>query len=452
MERKDEARNEGSRGYIHERIIPRKKTKKVLLIIAATIGLAFVFGGVAAVTFSAGQRLLFRDNSEAAEPIVIARDDTTEAETPETLPEIIEETEAETVIETEAAEEESVPDEKEEAEVIETENAGDETEDTESAQEEEAASASESVSGLKTLYEKAKDAFLTVTASIETDSDWFGTQVVSRKEIFGVMAVNSEDSIFILTDAGAIPEDAALSAVIHDRQVPLEIQETDAITHLCVLKADKALLPEDVTVLELGNSFDLDAADDVYMFGAPFGFPGAMDRGIVTYAADREAATDGYAQLLYTDMQRAYGGSAVLLNSNGQIVGWMSDYSAGRGNIAVACGISPLKYIIEDLCIGASTAYLGVNCKNVFEEDAKDSGIPAGLYVTEVIEESPAYTAGIQTGDILVSVNGKTLSDNHVLQLRLDDLQADSDVTIKIKRKSAEAYEETELPVHLGGR
>lgn len=441
MDTKDDMKNGGSREYIHERVVLRKKSKRFIVILSATVGLALIFGCVAAVMFSLGRSLLEPTVSDAANPIVIARDDTPETSEPATEMSASESPEdSEAASSGEAAEQQApvLPDLSESESEPENADTVPETDGLTSV--------------LKTVYGETKDAFLTIIASIETDSDWFDTQVVNRIELFGVMAVDSEDSIFILTDAGAIPEGAALSAEICGQMLPLEIQEIDLISNLCILRADRSQIDREPVVLKLGNSFDVEVTDEVYMFGAPFGVPGAVDRGIITRSEDAEPVADGYVQLLYTDMQRAYGGSAVLLNADGEIIGWMSDYSAGRGSSAVVCGISPLKYIIEDLCSGTSTAYFGVDCLTVSEADAIDFDVPAGLYVEKVLESSPAYLAGIQPGDILVSINGKSLPDNHVLQLRLDDLQASDEVTVTIRRKSAEDFEELDVPVKLGGR
>ena len=189
------------------------------------------------------------------------------------------------------------------------------------------------------------------------------------------------------------------------------------------------------------------------MAGAQYGYAGACSAGTITFIHDYVDVTDGYAQYLYTDLLRSAGGSAVLLNMEGEIVGWVSDCTCiDDSPMVIACGISPLKYLIEDICSGKDTAYLGVDCVTVTAAEAEAAGVPAGLYVQQVLSYSAAEEYGIKPGDRITSINGRSVTDSHTLQVRIDEIQSGQNVIVEIERRAVEGYEPMALEIRFGSR
>lgn len=79
-------------------------------------------------------------------------------------------------------------------------------------------------------------------------------------------------------------------------------------------------------------------------------------------------------------------------------------------------------------------------------------GIPLGIYVTESIQDGPAYNAGIQNGDIIVNIGGKDIATIRDYQNETESLNPDSVVTVVVQRKAIEEYKELEYQVTIGAR
>ena len=108
--------------------------------------------------------------------------------------------------------------------------------------------------------------------------------------------------------------------------------------------------------------------------------------------------------------------------------------------------------MLEDLCSGESTAYLGVRCLTVNMEKAEETGLPTGLYVTEVDENSPAYMMGIQAGDRIISINDKDINDSRTLQNVLDELTSGKETVLMIERQGKAGDEPLKVVLFVGKR
>ena len=97
-------------------------------------------------------------------------------------------------------------------------------------------------------------------------------------------------------------------------------------------------------------------------------------------------------------------------------------------------------------------AFQSVRCREISEYESLINGIPAGLYIEEVEEDSPAFSGGLHAGDCMTSLNGYTISGNHILQVRMDDLLPGQEVPVIVERLTPDGYEPLELRIIMGSR
>lgn len=427
----EEQEQNRKRKFIQETIVPRKRVKRILAIVGAVVGLGLLFGLMSGVAFSISRNIFGEDEESGTSPvpIVIARDETTEAESETRAPRTTESTETEA----ESTEDESTPSSETESET-----------ETETEPETEAT--------LRSVYMSVRDCF-TVLSSVRDDAkDFFDQPIVTRTESFGVFIAETEETVLILTDIRSFPSESTIYANVFGTEVEAVPVKADSRTGLLVLQIWKTDFNTDVPVIALGNSFTVGVGQDVYMIGAPDFRAISVDEGKITYIETDEPVTDGYIQHIYTNMTRSQHGTAALIDEKGALIGWVSDYACGNETGVSAAGISPMKYLVEDLCSGVETAYLGVICEHLSGVEAAAYGIPSGLYVMAVEENSPAYLAGIQTGDRIVSMNERMLLGNYYLAKHLDELSPGAEVTVVIQRAGTEGFEELEMNVTLGSR
>lgn len=189
--------------------------------------------------------------------------------------------------------------------------------------------------------------------------------------------------------------------------------------------------------------------------GSPMGFPNSVNYGYITYINKNVEVVDGHETICYTDMAAVENGGGVLLNMQGQIIGWITgeNKSSTLTDYAAAIGISDLKYIIEDLLAGRSTAYLGVKGLEVDYTEAKERGVTTGFYVSEVVQGSPAYGIGIQPSDIIVKIGEQEILGTGDFQKAMDEVEAGTSVPVIISRKNPLGeYQEETLEITFTGR
>lgn len=195
---------------------------------------------------------------------------------------------------------------------------------------------------------------------------------------------------------------------------------TDPANDIAVVKIDKSGLP----AITAGNSDALQQGQLVVAVGSPLGFEQTVTAGIVsalhrTVAADSESGQGAtvLTDLIQTDAPINPGNSGgALCDSNGALIGinaLIASQSGGSEGIGFAIPINTAKKVADDLIAGrdVSHPYIGVQSQTVSEEIATQYKLPVtqGAYVTYVAEGSPAQKAGIQTGDIIVAIDGQAV-------------------------------------------
>jgi serine protease Do len=143
----------------------------------------------------------------------------------------------------------------------------------------------------------------------------------------------------------------------------------------------------------------------------------------------------------------------VLFNLQGEVIGIItSSDKAGTDmkNMIVAYGITELKKIIEKMSNGSQVAYLGITGLDVTEDANIKQGVPYGAFVRDVTLDSPAMLAGIQSGDVITEMNGKTViqfSDYTSILMQMEPGQM---AELTVMRQSQNEYKEMEFSIELG--
>ena len=205
-----------------------------------------------------------------------------------------------------------------------------------------------------------------------------------------------------------------------------KIVGVDTSTDLAVLKIDGGPYP----AIEIGSSKDLQVGQFVMAVGSPFGLEKTVTSGIVS-ALQRSESAQGqsrndittYTNLIQTDAAINPGNSGgALVDERGRLVGINSLIQAPTGSVGAAqsSGIGfaiPVDFAmsIADQLIATGHAthpYLGVSTETVDEYVAAQFGlnVRSGALVRFVSPSSPAQTAGIKPGDIIVKVGDQTIT------------------------------------------
>lgn len=222
----------------------------------------------------------------------------------------------------------------------------------------------------------------------------------------------------------------------------------DETTDLAVIKIDK----NGLTAAEFGASKELKVGELAVAIGNPLGqeLAGSVTVGYVS-ALNRKLTTDGRTyKLVQTDAAINPGNSGgALVNSQGQVIG-INTVKIGATEvegIGFAIPSDDALPIIKELIENKKIVrpYIGLSGINVDKNTAKLNNIVEGIYVAQVLVNTPAAKAGIQKGDIIISIEGKDVKTMEELNEIKNSKKIGDEITLKINR----AGKEMEIKVTL---
>ena len=286
-----------------------------------------------------------------------------------------------------------------------------------------------------------------VSIKVEYDVNYFGMTKATAGSGSGVII--SEDG-YILTNNHVISSadsssfyqvsDAkSITVKIYgdETEYPAEIVGTDSQTDLAVLKIDKTGLQ----AAELGDSSSVQIGEFVLAIGNPYNLDFSVTAGIIS-ALNREMTVDSTTyKVIQADCAINSGNSGgALVNSKGQVIGITTLKLSGTGIEGVSFAIpindtiSIYKTLIEKGKI--SRPFVGVSGLDIDESTAIRNGLTKGIYVDSVVSGSSAEKAGIKSGDVIVSFDGKDISTMDELNEIKNTKNIGDNVEIKFYRKS----------------
>ncbi len=216
---------------------------------------------------------------------------------------------------------------------------------------------------------------------------------------------------------------------------------TDKYTDIAVIKIDADNLP----VAVLGNSDDVEVGHIVFAIGAPLNLRSTMTQGIVS-ALGRNIGIIGDAygieNFIQTDAAVNPGNSGgPLVNINGEVVGIntaIATTNARYQGYSFAIPLNLAKQVATDLIKYGKfrRGFLGVQIRPVDAVYAKAAGLDKtkGVAVESVTKDAAADKAGVEYGDIILSVDGKDVNSTQELQTLIASKHPGSTVTLKIWR------------------
>ncbi|MBQ7563190.1 MAG: trypsin-like peptidase domain-containing protein [Lachnospiraceae bacterium] len=283
----------------------------------------------------------------------------------------------------------------------------------------------------------------------------------------GIILGENDTELLIMTNNHVVEGAKELSVAFIDEEVyAATVKGTapdDDLAVIAVKKEDiKDSTMEKIAIADIGNSETLKLGQPVVAIGNALGYGQSVTAGIVS-ALNRDVTIDNTEyNLIQTDAAINPGNSGgALLNLQGQVVGINSAKfaSAQVEGMGFAIPISDAMPILEQLMNRATRdkidederGYLGIANNIDLPKDYADAlGIPTGVYITEVIKDSPAEKAGLLKGDVLKKFDGIAVSDMTSLKEQMQYYKAGEKVELLILRSDDGEYKEKTVEVTLG--
>jgi serine protease Do len=214
-------------------------------------------------------------------------------------------------------------------------------------------------------------------------------------------------------------------------------------------RTDVALIHIDVKqallALPLGDSDAVRPGDWVVAIGNPFGLGGSVTAGIVS-ARQREINAGPYDDFIQTDASINKGNSGgPMFNMAGEVIGINTAiFSPSGGSVGIGFAVPSAlaRHVIEQIREYGRTrrGWLGVNIQTVTDELAEGLKLPRpnGALVSNVAEGSPAATAGIEKGDVILKFDGRDVGEMRRLPRIVADTPIDKTVDVLLWRQGRE--------------
>lgn len=222
----------------------------------------------------------------------------------------------------------------------------------------------------------------------------------------------SADGI-ILTNAHVVRDAKEVTVKLTDRrEFKAKVLGSDPKTDVAVLKIAASNLP----VVVFGKTSDLKVGEWVLAIGSPYGFENSVSAGVVS-AKGRALPDDSFVPFIQTDVAVNPGNSGgPLFNARGEVVGINSQIfsqTGGYQGLSFAIPIDVAARIKDQIVATGKVAHarLGVTVQEVNQSLADSFKLdkPEGALIANVEAGGPAEKAGLKSGDVIRSINGKPI-------------------------------------------
>lgn len=276
--------------------------------------------------------------------------------------------------------------------------------------------------------------------------EFFGEQFNNRQgapstretHALGSGFIVSEDGV-VVTNHHVIADADEIEVVFQDgKRYPAKLKGSDKKTDIAVLQIET---DNPLPYVNFGDSDTADVGDWVIAIGNPFGLGGSVSVGIVS-ARGRDIRSGPYDDFIQTDATINRGNSGgPLFNTRGEVIGVNSAiYSPTGGSVGIGFSIPSelVANIVAQLNDNGAVerGWLGVHIQTVSDEIADGLGLDDayGALVSDVVDDSPAERAGLQTGDVIITYDDERIDKMRDLPRLVANTAANSEVVLGIWR------------------
>jgi serine protease DegQ len=263
--------------------------------------------------------------------------------------------------------------------------------------------------------------------------------------------VNSEG--YILTNNHVVEAADEIEVALADgRKAVAKVVGNDPETDLAVVKINLPNLP----AITLGHVEEAGVGDVVLAIGNPFGVGQTVTMGIISALGRNHLGINTFENFIQTDAAINPGNSGgALIDTNGNLLGINTAiYSRSGGSLGIgfAIPVSTVKTVMDSIIANGQVVrgYIGVEPQDITPELAENFGLNtrSGAIIAGVVKGGPADKAGVRPGDILVSVEGKPVTDMTEMLNLISQLVPGNKARVTVVRGSRQST----LDVTIGKR
>lgn len=257
--------------------------------------------------------------------------------------------------------------------------------------------------------------------------------------------INSDGQI--LTNAHVVDGADTVEVVLKDgRTFQGKVLGTDPLTDVAVIKIEADNLP----TVPLGDSEQLRPGEWAIAIGNPLGLDNTVTTGIISATgrtSSQVGVPDKRVEFIQTDAAINPGNSGgPLLNADGEVIGMNTAIIQGAQGLGFAVPITTVQEIAQQLSEQGKVEhpYLGIQMVTLTPElkeninSNPNAGFKVeadqGVLIAQVVRNSPADRAGLRAGDIILGIEGKSVTDGRDVQKAVQKTEVGGSLEIELRR------------------
>ncbi len=311
-----------------------------------------------------------------------------------------------------------------------------------------------------TVAQKVMPSIVSITGTYVTTYDyWFNSyQQESTGAGSGIIIGKDDQYLYLATNYHVVQNAKSLSVTFVDgKSADATVKGYVENNDIAVVTVKLSDISDDtlneIKEIQVGSSDDLAVGDPCVAIGNALGYGQSVTVGYIS-ALNREiSASDETVKVLQTDAAINPGNSGgALVNMQGELIGInTAKYSdTSVEGMGYALPISDVQDIINDLIAGKNVsndgttsgqAYLGISAQTITSQYAQLLNMPEGVYISSVEQGSAAEECGLQSGDIICSLDGEDIADMETFHDKIVACNPGDKVTIVYYRNNNGNYE-----------
>ncbi|NWA23404.1 trypsin-like peptidase domain-containing protein [Pseudomonas gingeri] len=274
---------------------------------------------------------------------------------------------------------------------------------------------------------------------------FFGDNLPKQKRMessLGSGVIMSSTGYLLTNNHVTAGADQIVVALKDGRETLAKVVGSDPETDLAVLKIDLPNLPS----ITIGRSDQIRIGDIALAIGNPFGVGQTTTMGIISATGRNQLGLNNYEDFIQTDAAINPGNSGgALVDANGNLTGINTAIFSKSGGsqgigfaIPINLAVEVMKAIIEHGQV--IRGWLGIEVQPLTQDLAESFGLSGrpGIVVAGVFRDGPAQKAGLQLGDVILSIDGEPATDGRRSMNQVARIKPTDKVAIQVLRNGKE--------------
>ena len=327
------------------------------------------------------------------------------------------------------------------------------------------------VADVSQVVKEVMPAIVSINNHYTEKMSYFGQTMTSEADASGsgIIVGQNDTELLIVSNYHVIADSDELTVqFVEGSEARASIKGTDPDMDLAVIAVPigdvNSSTLQEIAVATLGNSDTLTVGEPAIAIGNSLGYGQSVTTGVISALNRSIQLSDGTdGTFIQTDAAINPGNSGgALLNMKGEVVGINSNKIGGSAveGMGYAIPISAASPIIAELMLKETKnkvaeeerGYLGISGISVTQEVSAAYGMPEGVYISQVYENTAAAAAGLRKGDIIVEFDGDKISSMDTLQKALEFYAKGDVVDVTVMSPGVGGYESRTVELTLGNK